>query len=100
MHMGVDHVRDAHAFAVSEAQVVVDVLFMSIDDGTLAEAPAAEQVRGAAGVEVVVRFEDHRLPQTATVSTGKPAAFHSGKPAARRRARRPLPRRISTARSA
>ena len=35
-----------------------------------------------------------------SVSTGNPAAFHSGNPSSRRRARRPWARRNSTARSA
>src|ERR1051326_3586228 len=91
--MGVDDVGDMHAFGRGELDVGVDVARLSINDGALAEAPAAEHVGGATAVVIVVGPEDHlvtprtrqacwdhRTPSAMDSSTGSPAAFHSGKP--------------------
>jgi hypothetical protein len=57
--VGVEDVRDAHAPGGGEREIGLDVLQVGIDDRTHAQPGAAEQVRGAAGLEVVVGLEDH-----------------------------------------
>ena len=103
MHVRVDDVRDAHALRARECRCTRRVVSARIDDGALAERPAAEQVGRASEIVVV---EDHGLkiiagaPGSWPAATGSPAARHSGNPSFERRARRPFASSNSTARSA
>jgi hypothetical protein len=98
MYVRVDDVRDAHALRFGERSVGVDVFLVGVDNGALTEAAAAEQVRGAAGLEVIVGLEDHWTAPS--VSTRQPRARQSTTPCSMRWALKPFFRSSSTASTA
>src|SRR5437870_4787757 len=104
MNVGIYNVGDHHTLRSSESGISIRVFFVRINDGALAKCAASEEVGRTAGLEIVVGSKVHRSTSLRHMgfshSTGNPAAFHSGKPSSRRRARRPWARRNSTARSA
>src|SRR3990167_4532572 len=100
VHVRVDDVRDAHVLGRGERGVRIDVFLVGIHDGALAEAAAAEQVRGTAGLEVVVGLEDHRRAPWLSASTRQPRARQSTTPCSMRWALKPFFRSSSTASTA
>ena len=79
VHVRIDHMGDLHPLVGRERGIGVQITLVRIDDSTLAEAAAAEQVAGAAGLEGVVGPEDHGLASS-QVSIGQPSLRHSGTP--------------------
>ena len=63
MHMRVDDMRQSEALGRRECDVGVDVVRARVDDGPFAQGAAAEEIRGAAEIEVVVRPKNHRSPR-------------------------------------
>ena len=103
VHVRVDDMGDPHVLGGRKGTRRVDILFPDVDGGALAERSAAEDVPGAAALKVIEGPKVHRAsPDTSAraATVGKPAAFHSGSPPRSRRARLPLFRSNSTARSA
>ena len=63
MNMRVDDMRQSEALGRRECDVGVDVVRTGVDDGSFAQGAAAEEIRGAAEIEVVVRPKNHRSPR-------------------------------------
>ena len=64
MHVGIDHMRQPEPFRRRECDVGVDVVRAGVDDGPFAQGAAAEEIRGTASIEVVVRPKYHRPPRS------------------------------------
>ncbi len=59
--MGFKHVGDAHRLVGCELNVRIDICLVRINDAAYALAPAAEDVRGASGVEPIEWSKDWDL---------------------------------------
>ena len=61
VYMCIDHVSDTHSLGGVEIDVAIQIPLLRIDDGGVSFPGASQNVRGAAGIEVIKRSEDHGL---------------------------------------
>src|SRR5690242_20143857 len=100
VNVRVDHVRDRKPFRLRKFDVRFDVALLRVDDGSLADRAATEDVCRAARIEIVERSENHDVTPIDETSTGRPRARHSTIPSSIRTAVKPFARSTFTASTA
>jgi hypothetical protein len=71
VHVGIDDVRDSHAFRLRERCVILVLALFRVHDGALAEGPTPEHVRRAASSEVVEGSKNHGFSWGVSVSRAR-----------------------------